>query len=220
MKPGRSRTPRGQSDEFWSPRDIIAELERLNGARYVVDLAANTANTVAPNWYLGKEGLYCADEAGGPPHALLREGAGSLSFDWVDVINRVANGPAWLNSPFSKPNLPAFTAKAWEAAPLLAHPLDLLIPVSTRAGSLKRNGEEGWWRGVWQGDVVGGHAIHRGPLRGQVLRFDCTGYRKEIIFLGYALRFLENGQPADGALGSHAVVRLQSKTPGQQAWRW
>lgn len=209
MKPGRGRTPRGQADEFWTPRDIISELERLNGAKYAVDLTANAENTVAPI-FLGLDGLHGPGDEHGPSTIWL-PGAGSLSFDWVDAINRVGTGPGWCNSPFSKPNLPAFTGKAWEAAPLLAHPLDLLIPVSPRAE---------WWRGVWQGDVVGGHAIHRGPLRGQVLRFDCIGYRKEIIFLGYALRFLENGKPADGALGSHAVVRLQSKTPGQQAWRW
>lgn len=198
-RPGRSRTKRGQSDEFWTPRDIIAELERLNGAKYAVDLAANEKSTVAPMW-IGLDGVRGKGGGwGGGPDA--------LGWDFEHVV-RSAAGPAWLNPPFSKPNLPEFTGKAFDAAPRLLHPLDMLVPVSSRAG---------WFRRVWEGDVLGGHAIYHGPLRGQVLRFDCVGYRKEVIFLGYAVGFLEDGVPTDSALGSHCIVRLSSKESFRRA---
>lgn len=174
MKPGRSRTPRGKSDEFWTPRDIIAAMAGLNGAPYAVDFAANARNAVAPTWL------------------------GSLHVDWPETI-RVNGGPGWCNPPYSKPNLPLFTAKALEAAPRLRYPLDLLVPVSFRAS---------WWRPLWTGRIVDNFDRATGPLRGEVLQFRCAGYSKEIIFLGYSLRFLEDGKPAYGALGSHAIIRL------------
>lgn len=192
-KPGRGRTKRGQSDEFWTPRDIIAELERLNGAKYAVDFAAGAGNAVAPLW-IGRDGVRGGTGGwGGGPDA--------LGWEWENVIAS-AGGPGWCNPPFSKPNLPDFTRKAFDSAPRLPHSLDLLVPVSPRAG---------WFRRVWEGDVVGGHAIHRGPLRGQAIRFDCAGYRKEVIFLGYAVGFLEGGVTTDSALGSHCIVRLKAK---------
>lgn len=195
-RPGRGRTPRGSSDEFWTPRDIIAELERRNGAAYAVDFAANAKNSVAPNWICAPTNR----DSGA-------WGCDALAFDWAAVIGNLG-GPGWYNPPFSKPNLPLFTAKAFDAAPRLLHPLDGLLPVSPRAA---------WFRRVWEGDVVGGHAINHGPLRGQVLRFDCIGYTKEVIFFGYAVPFLENGKPTDSALGSHCIVRLASKESYRRA---
>lgn len=184
MKPGRSRTPRGKSDEFWTPRDIIEAMAGLNGAPYAVDFAANARNAVASCWF-GND----------PSQTLVRRDA--LGTQWAEWIQLA--GPGWCNPPYSKPNLPLFTAKALEAAPRLRYPLDLLVPVSFRAS---------WWRPLWTGRIVDNFDRATGPLRGEVLQFRCKGYSKEIIFLGYSVRFLGDGKPADGALGSHAIIRL------------
>lgn len=189
-QPGRGRTKRGASDEFWTPRDVIAELERRNGKPYAIDFAANARNKVAPRWF-SKRSITT-------PQGLYR-GGNSLKWDWAHELV-LAGGPGWCNPPFSKPNLPLFATKALDAAPYLPHQLDLLLPVSPRAG---------WFRRVWQGEAFGYHAINDGPLRGQAIRLKCGGYQKELIFLGYSLRFLENGRPADGALGSHVIMRLE-----------
>lgn len=201
MKPGRSRTPRGQSDEFWSPREIVADLERRNDAPYAVDFAANERNRVAPFW-IGV-GAMCL-----PPDFGIIRPRGALDFDFAEVIAAV-QGPGYCNPPFSQPNLSEFTAKAWAAAPRLRHPLDLLVPASTRAAR-NADGQPGWFGRVWEGQVEGYHAINHGPLRGQCIRLRCAGYRKELVFFGYSLRFLENGQPTDAALGSHVLIRLRA----------
>lgn len=195
----RGRTARGKSDEFWTPRDIIRALEAKNSAPYAVDLAANEKNAVAPMW-IGLDGARGKGGGwGGGPDA--------LGWDFEHVV-RAAEGPVWLNPPFSKPNLPAFTGKAFDAAPRLLHPLDMLVPVSPRAG---------WFRRVWEGDCVGYHAVAAGSLRGQVVRISAAGYDKEIIFLGYSVAFLEDGVETDSALGSHCIVRLASKESFRRA---
>lgn len=203
MKPGRSRTPRGQSDVFWSPRDIIADLQLRNRAPYAVDLAADDQNRVAPYWLGLGAGLL-------PPAFPRPANLGALAYDFAAVIN-ACRGPGWCNPPFSKPNLPEFTGKAWAAAPRLRHPLDLLVPASSRAG-WNAKGEAGWFGKVWEGQIQGYHAINHGPLRGQVIRLQCRGYTKELVFFGYSLAFLENGVATDSGLGSHVLIRLRSNS--------
>lgn len=208
MNPGRSRTPRGQSDVFWSPRDIIADLELRNGAPYAVDFAADERNRVAPTW-ASVDGLHTIT-CGATHFSPVERGA--LGMDWAAIIAKV-RGPGWCNPPFSKPNLPDFTGKAWAAAPRLRHPLDLLVPASSRAG-WNAKGEAGWFGKVWEGQIQGYHAINHGPLRGQVIRLQCRGYTKELIFFGYSLAFLENGVATDSGLGSHVLIRLRSNSSG------
>ncbi len=209
MTPGRARTPRGQSDEFWSPRDIIAELEQRNGAPYAVDFAANARNAVARHWVGISEAQWPVGS-----NFRLSDGAGALGIAWAALI-AACRGPGWCNPPFSQPNLPAFTEKAWAAAPRLRHPLDLLVPASTRAAR-NSDGETGWFGRVWEGQVEGYHAINFGPLRGQVIRLRCAGYSKELVFFGYSLRFLDDGRATDTALGSHVLIRLRSHLRAQK----
>jgi len=208
VTPGRSRTLRGKSDEFWSPRDVVTALAESNSAPYAVDLAANARNAVAPKW-IGRGEARLPVHGVGDREAVETTQDGSLAFDWADAI-AICDGPGWCNPPFSQPNLKLFTEKAWQAGPRLRYPLDMLVPVSPRAASRDQEGRPvGWFARVWEGEVEGYHAINFGPLRGQVLRLRCEGYLKELLFFGYSLRFLEDGRPTDAALGSHMMIRLR-----------
>lgn len=173
--------PRSESDEWWSPRPLVAAAAEWCGVkRFAVDLAATRENTVG-------EGFLTA--ADGPPAAAR----------WAKVLEL---GAGWCNPPFSKPNLPQFSAAAVAVAPVLVAPLCLLVPCSPSSA---------WFRRLWDGRIVGSGWREQMPLRGRTLLLEAAAHRAELLFFDYRLSFLIDGERADSARGAHVLVKLEAK---------
>lgn len=127
----------------------------------------------------------------------------ALRHDWCRLADR---GWAWLNPPYSKPNLPAFMGKA-RAEALQGLALVALVPATPGAKWFRENLFKGH-------DVIGGDMIpenHNGPhLAGWELDLMGNGYRVKVRFLSKRPHFLLNGKRSKEASGMRdsALVRF------------
>lgn len=167
------------SDEYGTPQDLFAELNRRY--QFVHDCCASPLNAKV-NSFWTKE-----DDAAKHLRKIIANGIASRFWHWN-------------NPPYSKPNLPLFVELHREAAPIM--PTVMLVPATPGAAWFQDFVLGG-------ADLLNYFSVDRGPLEGKVLQFSAPLCRIEVNFLRGRLDFVHPTNPHQtSAKTDSALVRF------------